>query len=82
MPAASQPALKKQRTLRVFTTYQKCWLIALRENNPEFKHSRLAQEFKDTFCGDLLSTSIVKDWLKRDAAKMPLKCCKHAKKMP
>ena len=74
MPAESQPVLKKQRTWRVFTTDQKSRLIALRKNCPEFKHSRLAQEVNDTFCGDLLSSSIGKDWLKRDAAKMPLKC--------
>ena len=38
MPPVLQPALRKQRTLRVFTTDQKRWLIDLRDNNTEFKH--------------------------------------------
>ena len=56
--------------MRVFTTDQKCWLMELREINPESKRSILAQEFKDTLGSDLLSRSTVRDWLKRDAVKM------------
>ena len=74
MPPVLQPALKKQRMLHVFTTDQKRWLVELRENNHEFKRSRLAQGFKDDFGGDLLSRSTVSDWLKRNAVKILKRC--------
>ena len=45
MPPVLEPVLKKQRTYSVFTTEQKRWLIDLRDNNPDFKHARLAEEF-------------------------------------
>ena len=47
--------------MRVFMTNQKHWLIELRENNLEFKRSRLPQEFRDQFGGDLLYRSTVGD---------------------
>ena len=53
----------------VHTTEQKCWLIDLRNDNPDFKHSRLAEEFKEKFGGVLLTRSTVSDWLKPAAVK-------------
>ena len=47
----------------VYTIDQKRWLLEVRENNPEFKRSRLAQEFKDNFGSDLFFCSAVSDWL-------------------
>ena len=71
MPPALQPALKKQRTLRVLTADQKRWFIELRENSRKFTRSRFTQEFQDNLGGDLFSRSTVSDCLKRDAEKMP-----------
>ena len=53
----------------VHTTEQKRWLIDLRNDNPDFKHSRLAEEFKEKFGGVLLTSSTVSDWLKPAAVK-------------
>ena len=72
MPLELQPALKKQKTTRVFTTDQKGWLIELRENNPPFKHARLAEELKDKYGGDVLRSSTVSDWLKPAATRKVL----------
>ena len=72
MPLELQPALKKQRSTRVFSIDQKRWLIELRENNPEFKHARLAQELKDKHGGDQLCSSTVSDWLKPAAVRKVL----------
>ena len=71
MPPLLGPALKKQKhkTVRVFTTDQKLWLVDLRNNNPKLEHIRLAQEVPHKFDGDLLSISTVSDWLKRVAVK-------------
>ena len=68
MPSVLQPARKKQKTVRVFTTDQKRWLIYLRDKNPGVQQMRLAQEVRDTFSGDWLSSSTVSDWLKPDAS--------------
>ena len=46
-------------------TGQKLWLIDRRDRNPDSKHNKLAQELKDKFRGNLLSSSTVSDWLKR-----------------
>ena len=40
MPPLLGPALKKHKTVRVFTTDQKLWLTDLRDNNPKFEHIR------------------------------------------
>ena len=69
MPLELQPDLKKQR---VYSIDQKRWLIELRENNPEFKHARLAEEFKDKYGGDQLRSSTVSDWLKPAAVRKVL----------
>ena len=77
MPPVLQPALKKQKTVRVFTTDQKRWLIELSENNPEFRHSRLAQDFKDECGGDVWPSSTVSDWLKPAAVRKVLDLSKQ-----
>ena len=71
VPPVLQPALKKQRTLRVFPANPKRWLTELSENNHDFKQSKLAHELEENFSVALLSRSTVSDWLKRDAVKMP-----------
>ena len=54
MPPVLEPAGKKQKTVRVFATDQKLWLIELCDKNPSFKHLRLAQEFKVNFYPEIL----------------------------
>ena len=72
MPPVLQPALKKQKTVRAFTTDQKYWLIELRDNNSGLRHSKLEQDFKDKYGGDLLRCSTVSDWLKPAAVRKVL----------
>ena len=82
MPPLLEPASKKQRTLRIFSTDRKRWLVDLRENNHECKRCEVIQDITVSFGGDLLSRSNVSDSLKRDALKLPKRCHKDAVTMP